>query len=213
VKKIAFLLPVICLVASSLSVKADTLKAVSFGAGNDGIGPYTLSLNGKTNLQLFCLDDQLTISEGESWNVNIVSGNNLTSDKVQYAEEAYIYSELGKTVVGGSHGDIFSNTEVQDALWAVFDPSDHVSGDAAKLLTLAASNYSSVNMNLYDFYIPAGGVKGSSWGDTSVPQTFLGLNPDPSDPIAPTPEPSSLILLGSGLVGMAGFVRRKLGGA
>lgn len=221
-KKIVLLLPAICLVAASfsMSAKADTVKVVTFGdngpgpLGSDTIGPYTLSVNGKTNVQVFCMDDFLTVSEGESWNVNVVSGDQITgSGKIKDEEAAYIFSELGKANPNGGKNDkTFSDTDVQDALWALFDPLDNVNGGAATLLADAGmvSNYGSVDMNLYDFYIPTGDLKGTQWGDSSTPQTFIGLNPDPSTPMAPTPEPSSLILLGSGLVGMAGAVRRKL---
>lgn len=46
------------------------------------------------------------------------------------------------------------------------------------------------------------------------PNTFSGpLNQSPEthdSPVAPTPEPSSLVLLGTAILGASGFVRRKL---
>ncbi len=219
-KKLLYLFAATGLVALSLSAKADTLQVVHFGTttSDSSIGPYTFSLNGTSTVQLFCLDDFLTISQGESWNVNIVSGDDLTSELKQYAEAAYIFSELGKTdtLASNGHGHsqpTFDNTDVQDALWNIFDPGGSPEDRETKdLLKLASENYSSVDMSLYDFYIPDGGLRHTQPGDTSVPQTFIGLNPDPTPPTPPTvtPEPSSLVLFGSGLLGVAGVVRRKL---
>jgi hypothetical protein len=217
VKKIAHLLPAIGLVALSMVAKADsTLKVINFGTGPDGsTGPYTLSLNNQTNLSLFCMNDDNYISQGESWNVKVYNGDDLPSsfsDK-QYEEAAFIYSELNQTdsLANTSHhhaAPTFDNSDVQDALWAIFDPTN-LNGTAEDLLKLAEqkSNYSNVDMSLYDFYIPDGGVKGASNGDSKVPQAFIGKDPGP---MTPTPEPSTLALFGSGLLGMAGAVRRKL---
>ena len=44
------------------------------------------------------------------------------------------------------------------------------------------------------------------WNDI-VPNTFSAMEPLVSD--RPTPEPSNLLLFGSGILGLAGFVRRK----
>jgi hypothetical protein len=207
-KTIALLVPVLCLATLSLSAKADTLELKGY---NSSIGPYQLSLNGSsTNLNLFCLDDFRQIQIGESWGVTIVNGANyLNSNKhssdFKYEEEAYIYSELGKS---NGHGHTYTTTDVQQALWNVFDNNADTNSYAEALLSAAHSfTYSTGFLDDFNFYIPTGSnIHNGVWGN--LPQEMIGTAP--SVATAPAPEPSSLLLFGSGLVGLAGAVRRKL---
>lgn len=203
-KKLAYLAPVFCLAALAGYAKADTLK---FNGSSSEIGPYQLTLDGSTSVNLFCLDDFRTIHVGETWNVNINNGSdylssNKHSDDFLYEEEAYIYSELGAS---NGHGHTYTDTDVQEALWNIFD--DHANTNQyADALESAAYNFSYTSSFLsgFDFYIPTqGGHEGDDWND-NLPQEMIG-SADPT----PAPEPSSLLLMGSGLAGLAGLVRRK----
>ena len=198
--KIAYLLPAVCLVMVSALAKADTLKLTGDATGSTG--PYQLTLDGKTPVNLFCLDDFRSVHIGETWNVTVVNGadyltSNTHSSDFKYEEEAYIYSMFG---VSNGHGHTYNNTDVQDALWYIFDHSADTNSYANSLVSNAASfNYTGSFLDDYSFYIPTG------HGD-NLPQEMIGTAVNTS----PTPEPSSLMLFGSGLVGLAGVVRRKL---
>jgi PEP-CTERM motif len=209
-KKIVSLLPVICLAVASMSAKADSLQLVS-NPSSTTIGPYTLTYTNSTsstNLSLFCMNDQDEIFTGESWGVNVSNGISYEGDKkgtlgFEYEEEAFIYS-----LYNGKNA-----TDIQDALWTVFDPKTDNTDKNSPAIVKEASNFalglvgdSGSNAILSDatFYIYNG--RGTDPFGDGTPQNFVGE----STPPAATPEPSSLILFGSGLMGLAGMVRRKL---
>jgi hypothetical protein len=186
---------------------------------------FTYTGPGGTNplVGLSCMNYDRDIDWGQSWNVTplLVSGvtptesiDNGAFTGAQVLDDAYLFNEYA-----GAAGDDLLLSEIQYAIWSIMDPtdifptsyqSDFLGGyDATSQLLAqqAIANASSEPSGYYGNDVAF--VPSDSYPNGGEPQILMA-NPIPP---AVAPEPTSLVLLGTGLLGTVAFMRRKHGKA
>jgi hypothetical protein len=211
-RKISLLLPAICLALTPFTATADPVLTFNGGGGPGGVGPYNMTLNPGGPLSLFCLNELDHIQTTENWTVAVINGASLSTNSLtdstaglllEFEEEAYIFSKYN-----GSN-----NTEVQDALWHIFDSAQSIDSTEQGWITTASTfAYTPTFLGNYTFYIYDNGTVNDpvldANGAPELPQNFIGVTP--LSVTAPTPEPSTLVMFGTGIMALAGVARRKL---
>jgi hypothetical protein len=164
------------------------------------VGPYSataLSMPGMPTMDIYCVDYMHEIRRGQEWTAHV---SQLSGDlgvtrfgeayRAQYQKAAWLtlqFASTDQTKWGGLHA----------AIWNLMTPDHPGWGDSqAYWYQLAEANYRNIDLRDWSVItdVNASGIVGGV-------QEFL-------TPTTVSPEPLTLTLLGSGLVGLA-FTRRR----
>lgn len=201
--------------------RADTIGTLQLtGAGGNPNGggsniadgvyllPYYGSINGaKTPVPLVCDDYSHEVTLGESWSFvenTLATLSNTrwgTADQLQYEEAFWLISQVP------SHSSDIAG--IQFAIWKLFDKSTPDISDED--YWLSAANTAELNgfggMSFSDYVILTPVYPTGSGSLTGLVDQRAG---SAQEYILVTPEPSAILMFGTGILGVLGIARRKL---
>ena len=154
--------------------------------------PYDISVNGGVNQWMMCIGYNEHIVGGETWQATVASVGSLdpTVHPLDY-QAAFLFQ-----MAVLDHG---ADSDVNAAIWYLFEGVPSLTPGAQGLVALAQSQ--TFTQGQFSDVLLYTAIPGTESGNLGTAQDFLGT----------TPEPGTLALLGSGMIGLAGVLRRKFG--
>ena len=156
--------------------------------------PYDIKVNGGPNQWMMCIGYNEHISAGETWKANVFNVGSLDPNIFLLDYEAAFLFKMAEA----DHG---AHPEINAAAWWLLEGSPTpLSSSANSLVTLAQGQ--TYSHGQYSDVLLYKAIPGSQSGTLGTAQDFLGA----------TPEPGTLALFGSGILGLGSLLRRRLRG-
>lgn len=155
--------------------------------------PYNISVDGGANQWMMCIGYYEHIEGWETWQANVVSVGSLDPATYPLDYQAAFLFEMAVADQG-------SNSNINAAIWYLFEGAPSLTPEAQALVTLAQEQ-SFTNGEFADVLLYSA-IPGTENGNLGTAQDFLSS----------TPEPATLMMFGSGMIGLAGVLRRKFRG-
>lgn len=187
------------LMVTAVSAFAGTVGMQFNGTGPYSYGgvstyPYAFTVDGSPE-SLMCIGYNEHIVGGETWlatSMSVAQYGALIGNVQKADQLAYLYDVA--YVTGGS------KSAANAAAWFLNEGVPPLDSQAQALYNQAISQvYPPGAFASLEVFVPIDGTQ--SWVG-ELPQTFYGGTP--------TPEPGTLLMVGSGILGVAGFLRNKL---
>ncbi len=153
--------------------------------------PYDITVNSGQNQWMMCIGYNEHIEGWETWQANVTSVGSLDlSTHLLDYEAAFLFKM--------ALADQGADPNLNAATWYLFEGNPGLTPEAAGFVTLAQSE--TYTQGEFGDVLLYSAIPGSENGNLGTAQNFLG----------PTPEPGTLAMFGSGIIGLAGVLRRKI---